>query len=76
LFGSGPDLPIKDATIRRLLRSIFPEKRRARVPWVLRLLESDELARYDSPAFGPMSHQERVALNLRHAELHLSFLQR
>jgi hypothetical protein len=37
-------------------------------------LLSDEPARYDSPAFGPMSHADRIQLNLRHAELHLSFL--
>lgn len=34
-----------------------------------------EPARFDSPAFGRMSHADRIALNLRHAELHLSFLQ-
>lgn len=37
-------------------------------------LRSGEPARFDSPAFGPMSHEDRVRLNLRHAELHLSFL--
>jgi hypothetical protein len=29
---------------------------------------------HDSPAFGPMSSEDRIRLNLRHAELHLSFL--
>jgi hypothetical protein len=29
---------------------------------------------HDSPAFGRMSHEDRIALNLRHAELHLGFL--
>lgn len=29
---------------------------------------------FDSPGFGPMSHADRIRLNLRHAELHLSFL--
>lgn len=29
---------------------------------------------HDSPAFGPMSLEDRIRLNLRHAELHLSFL--
>jgi hypothetical protein len=33
-----------------------------------------EPARHDSPVFGPMTQEERIALNLRHAELHLSFL--
>jgi hypothetical protein len=28
-----------------------------------------------SPAFGPMNHEDRTQFNLRHAELHLSFLQ-
>ena len=28
-----------------------------------------------SPAFGPLTHDEAIALNLRHAELHLSFIQ-
>lgn len=37
-------------------------------------LRSDEVARFASPAFGPMSHEDRIALNLRHAELHLGFL--
>ena len=41
----------------------------------LERLQSDEPARYDSPAFGALSHEQRIQLNLRHAELHLSFLQ-
>lgn len=40
----------------------------------LNRLESGEAATYDSPAFGKMSHEKRVKLNLRHAELHLGFL--
>ncbi len=40
----------------------------------LRRLKSREPARYDSPAFGKLTDDERIALNLRHAELHLSFL--
>jgi hypothetical protein len=27
----------------------------------------------ESKAFGPMTHEETIGLNLRHAELHLSF---
>jgi hypothetical protein len=38
-------------------------------------LASGEPCSYDSPAFGRMSMEDRVRLNLRHAELHLSFLQ-
>ncbi len=37
-------------------------------------LQSDEEAPFDSPAFGKMSHEDRILLNLRHAELHLGFL--
>lgn len=33
-----------------------------------------EPAKFESPAFGKMSEDQRVALNLRHAELHLGFL--
>lgn len=36
-------------------------------------LEKGEPAKFDSPAFGKMSEENRVKLNLRHAELHLSF---
>lgn len=41
----------------------------------LERLQSDEEAKFDSPAFGAMSHADRIALNLRHAELHLGFLE-
>jgi hypothetical protein len=37
-------------------------------------LQRREPAKFDSPVFGPMTDEERVALNLRHAELHLGFL--
>lgn len=37
-------------------------------------LKSREPASFDSPAFGPMSHDDRITLNLRHAELHLGFV--
>ena len=37
-------------------------------------LNRNELAQHESPAFGSMSHEDRVRLNLRHAELHLGFL--
>lgn len=40
----------------------------------LRRLQSGEPAKFDSPAFGTMAPKDRIALNLRHAELHLSFL--
>lgn len=37
-------------------------------------LENDHHPPHDSPAFGKMSHDDRIKLNLRHAELHMSFL--
>ncbi len=37
-------------------------------------LQRGELAKFDSPAFGPISHEDRIQLNLRHAESHLGFL--
>ena len=37
-------------------------------------LGSSENAEYDSPAFGHMSQEDRIKLNLRHAELHLGYL--
>ena len=40
----------------------------------LNRMKSNEPATFDSPAFGQMSHADRIALNLRHAELHLGFL--
>jgi hypothetical protein len=46
----------------------------ARLRQALARLQRGEPAKYESPAWGKMSAEERVALNLRHAELHLSFL--
>jgi hypothetical protein len=46
----------------------------ARLRKALSRLKDREPTRFDSPAFGPMSYDDRIALNLRHAELHLSFL--
>ena len=40
----------------------------------LNRLASSEPVKYPSPAFGDMSAQKRVKLNLRHAELHLGFV--
>jgi hypothetical protein len=37
-------------------------------------LASGDAVQFDSPAFGPMGNADRVQLQLRHAELHLSFL--
>jgi Protein of unknown function (DUF1569) len=46
----------------------------ARLRSALGRLQSKEVATYESPAWGMMPYDERVAMNLRHAELHLSFL--
>ncbi len=40
----------------------------------LERLKAGEEAKFDSPAFGPMSHEDRIKLNLRHAELHMGYL--
>ena len=40
----------------------------------LERLSRREPAKYESPAFGPMSLDQRIQLTLRHAELHLGFL--
>jgi len=41
----------------------------------LERLKRSEESTFDSPAFGKMPLEERISLNLRHAELHLGFLQ-
>lgn len=45
-----------------------------RLRTALARLKTREPCPHDSPAFGRMSHDERIALNLKHAELHLGFL--
>ena len=40
----------------------------------LNRLSSNEKVKYPSPGFGDLSSEKRVKLNLRHAELHLSFI--
>ena len=46
----------------------------ARLRQALARLQRGEPVKYESPAWGKMSADERIVLNLRHAELHLSFL--
>lgn len=46
----------------------------ARLRKALQRMQSGEEARFHSPAFGPLSHEDRIQLNLRHAELHLGFI--
>ena len=40
----------------------------------LERLKRGEVLKFPSPAFGPLTNDEVVALNLRHAELHIGFL--
>jgi hypothetical protein len=58
---TGMDTMETDAAAERLLAA-------------LTRLKSPELALHASPAFGAMSHEDRIRLNLRHAELHLGHL--
>lgn len=53
---------------------ISTEEGITRLRTALRRLSSNEPAPHESPAFGRLSYADRVALNLRHAELHMSFL--
>lgn len=50
------------------------EEGASRLRKALARLSSPEPARFPSPAWGEMSQGERITLNLRHADLHLSFL--
>jgi len=63
---------IEGGTLATEILSTEEGARRLRA--VLQRLKNGEPAKHESPAFGPMSLDERIALNLRHAELHLSFL--
>lgn len=45
-----------------------------RLRQALMRLKAREAPKFHSPAFGEMEYDDRVGLNLRHAELHLSFL--
>lgn len=54
--------------------AVSTEEGASRLRKALARLRSKEEAKFPSPAWGEMAYEERVALNLRHAELHLSFL--
>ncbi|GJQ25184.1 MAG: hypothetical protein HBSAPP02_02160 [Phycisphaerae bacterium] len=53
---------------------ISTEEGAARLRAAFERMKRGEPAKYDSPAWGPMTDEDRIGLNLRHAELHLSFL--
>jgi len=57
------------------VETLSTEDGSVRLRTALARLQSGEPCRHDSPAFGPMNHQDRILFNLRHAELHLGFLQ-
>ncbi len=63
---------IKEGTTGQENVSTIDGLRRYRA--AIQRLNQGEPCQYDSPAFGPMSTADRIRLNLRHAELHLSFL--
>lgn len=48
----------------------------SRLREALTRLKNGEPCTHDSPAFGALSHEDRIRLNLRHAELHLGYLER
>lgn len=56
-------------------QALSTEEGAAQLRRALARLAGDEPATYDNPAFGKASDEDRIALNLRHAELHLGFLQ-
>jgi len=63
---------VKNGTFATEVLSI--DEGATRLRKALNRLKSGEPAKFKSPAWGDMPDSERVALNLRHAELHLSFL--
>lgn len=54
--------------------ALSTEEGAERLRKALRRMAGNEPVKFHSPAFGEMSHEDRIAFNLRHAELHLSFL--
>ena len=70
---AGVEIPkVKGGTFAT--ESLSTEEGAARLRKALARLASGESAKFPSPAWGEMPVEERIALNLRHAELHLSFI--
>jgi hypothetical protein len=70
---AGMKIPgVKEGTYGTEQQSVAAGAKRLRE--ALSRLKSGERCSYESPSFGPMSHEDRIALNLRHAELHLGFI--
>ena len=63
---------VKDGTVG--MEGMTTPKAVERLLSALKRLQEREAAKFDSPAFGRMSHDDRIQLNLRHAELHMGFL--
>ena len=63
---------VKDGTVG--MEDMATPKAVERLLNALKRLQEREDAKFDSPAFGRMSHDDRIQLNLRHAELHMGFL--
>ncbi len=63
---------VESGTFGTELLSAEEGAQRLRAAW--QRLASGEPAQFDSPAFGAMSHGDRILLNLRHAELHFGFV--
>ena len=57
------------------LEPLSTEEGAQRLRQALARLKNREPVKFDSPAFGKMSDEERVRFQLRHAELHLGYLQ-
>lgn len=73
-FPSGVRIPnVENGTVGQ--DDVSTAEGAARLRRAFERLRSGEPPKFDSPAFGPMSLEERIQLNLRHAELHLGFLQ-
>lgn len=56
------------------IEPLSTEEGARRLREALARLKNREPVRYHSPAFGPMDDEQRIAFQLRHAELHLGFL--
>ncbi|MHB8861375.1 MAG: DUF1569 domain-containing protein [Pirellulaceae bacterium] len=71
---SGVRIPKVEAGTYGIDRLSLPEGV-ARLRRAVGRLRAGERATFPSPAFGPLSPVDWIQLNLRHAELHLSYLQ-
>lgn len=73
-FKPGTHLPKKTLDKVGAYQDMPVEEGALRLKRALARLKAGEIPPHESPAFGKLSLQEWVQLQLRHAELHLSFL--